>query len=197
MDSDSARRNGFVDLGEWLAQAEQLLAEHGTGRRTLTEQLDYYGQLSAQFPVPPVRVVYTASGTLPAAMLLKEQQGLVEHAAYWHAVESESEGLYLAAILNSEMARSRAEHLQSRGQWGARHFDKVMLSLPIPKFDAANAVHGELADAAATAQTVASGIELQEGRHFVSARRLIREALRDDGVGGRIDGLVARLLDGG
>ena len=95
LDSDSARRSGFVDLGEWLAQAEQLLAEHGTGRRTLMEQLDYYGQLSAQFPVPVLRVVYTASGTLPAAMLLKEQQGLVEHAAYWHAVESESEGLYL------------------------------------------------------------------------------------------------------
>ena len=197
LDSDSARRSGFVDLGEWLAQAEQLLAEHGTGRRTLMEQLDYYGQLSAQFPVPVLRVVYTASGTLPAAMLLKEQQGLVEHAAYWHAVESESEGLYLAAILNSEMARSRAEHLQSRGQWGARHFDKVMLSLPIPKFDTANALHGELADAAATAQAVANGVELREGQHFKTARRLIREALLDDGVAERIDDLVAQLLDGG
>ena len=144
-----------------------------------------------------MRVLYTKSGTLPAAMLLREQHAVVDHTAYWHRVESESEGLYLQAILNSETARSRAEHLQSRGQWGARHFDKVMLSLPVPKFDADNTLHGELAGAAATAQTVASGIELQEGRHFVSARRLIREALRDDGVGGRIDGLVARLLDGG
>ena len=99
LDSDSARRSGFVDLGEWLAQAEQLLAEHGTGRRTLTEQLDYYGQLSAQFPVPPLRVVYTASGTLPAAELLKDPEGVVEHKLYWHAPESESEGLYLLAVL--------------------------------------------------------------------------------------------------
>ena len=48
LDSDSALRSGFGHLGEWLAQAERLLAEHGSGKRTLTQQLDYYGQLSAQ-----------------------------------------------------------------------------------------------------------------------------------------------------
>ena len=197
MDSDGARSNGFVELGEWLAQVERLLAEHGSGRRTLTQQLDYYGQMSAQFPVPLLRVLYTKSGTLPAATLLREQHAVVDHTAYWHTVEFESEGLYLQAILNSETARSRAEHLQSRGQWGARHFDKVMLSLPIPKFDTANALHGELVSTAETAQTVANGVELREGQHFKTARRLIREALRGDGVAERIDGLVARLLDGG
>ena len=126
---------------------------------------------------------------------MRDPEAVVEHKLYWHAPESESEGLYLLAVLNSETARSRAQHLQSRGQWGARDFDKVLLSLPIPKFDAATALHGELADAAATAQAVANGVELREGKYFVSARGLIRDALRDDGVAERIDGLVARLLD--
>ena len=46
-----------------------------------------------------------------------------------------SKARYLASILNSETARSRAAAYQARGQWGARHFDKVMFNLPIPRFD--------------------------------------------------------------
>jgi hypothetical protein len=36
---------------------------------------------------------------------------------------------YLASIFNSETARSRTENLQSRGQWGACDFDKVIFNL--------------------------------------------------------------------
>jgi hypothetical protein len=40
--------------------------------------------------------------------------------------------------------------LQSRGQWGARDFDKVMFTLPIPRFDSAASLHRDLAKAVAT-----------------------------------------------
>ena len=107
------------------------------------------------FPVAPLRVVYSASGTLPAAAFLTDPRGIVEHKLYWTGVDSELEGRYLMAILNSETARKSAEHLQSRGQWGARDFDKVMLSLPIPPFDRAVKLHRALARAAKHAEDVA------------------------------------------
>jgi hypothetical protein len=95
---------------------------------TFTQQLDYYGKLTAQFPTPELRVVYAASGTLPAVAVLRNSASLVEHALYWMPVESDAEAHYLSAVLNSETTRSRIANQQARGQWGARHFDRVMLS---------------------------------------------------------------------
>ena len=53
-----------------------------------------------------------------------------------------AEARYLIAMLNSETTRQRAEHLQSRGQWGARHFDRYMLTLPSPVRPADRAAPG-------------------------------------------------------
>ena len=197
LDSVEAQRCGYAYLGGWLADAERIWSEHGRGKRSLNEQLDYYGQLSAQFPIAPLRVVYSASGTLPADALLSDNRGIVEHKLYWIGVDSKQEGLYLLGILNSETARERGEHLQSRGQWGARDFDKVMLSLPIPKFDSSNRLHAALARATAHAEKVTAAVQLNEGMHFVSARQRIRTALREDGVAQEMDKLVAELLDVG
>jgi SAM-dependent methyltransferase len=194
LDAAKAQGQGHLHLGRWLANAERLWTEHGRGRRTLTQQLDYYGQLSAQFPVSPLRVIYAASGTLPAAALLSDPSGICEHKLYWAPVGNEEEGRYLESILNSETARQRVEHLQSRGQWGARDFDKVLLSLPIPEFDPDSSLHRLLAGEAARAEEVASLVELAEGIHFVRARRLIRVALQEDGVAGQIESLVEELL---
>lgn len=85
--------------------------------------------------------------------------------------------------------------MQSRGQWGARDFDKVMFELPIPKFDGSVGLHRELADAAGVAETVAAAVELPERGGLVKARQLTREALRKDGIAARIDELVTELLE--
>jgi BarA-like signal transduction histidine kinase len=126
--------------------------------------------------------------------VLTEPAAVVEHGLYWVPVSSDAEAHYLTAIMNSETARKMAEHLQARGQWGARHFDKVMLSLPIPSFDGSTPLHQELAKAAAHAVEVAASVPLKEGTHFVRARRLVRGALQEDGVAGRIKALVEELL---
>jgi len=194
-DAAEAQSEGYAHLAGWLTQAELAWSQHGSRRRTLAEQLDYYGQLSAQFPIKSLRVVYSASGTLPAASILADSKGIVEHKLYWVAVNSKKEGYYLLAILNSETAREKAEHLQSRGQWGARDFDKVMLSLSIPQFDPANKLHQALVRAAVRAEKVAATVELGEEMHFVKARQQIRAALGKDGVAGKIDKLVGKLLD--
>ena len=100
----------------------------------------------------------------------------------------------MLSILNSETARKLAEGLQARGQWGARHFDKVMLSLPIPPFDRANKLHRALARAAKHAEEVAGAVQIAEGTHFIKARKKIRTALHEDGIAEKIDQMVAELL---
>ncbi|MDP2949991.1 MAG: N-6 DNA methylase [Chloroflexota bacterium] len=194
LDSEAAQRAGYMHLSGWLQQAERLWAQHSRGGITFTQRLDYNGELTAQFPTPQLRVVYAASGTLPAAAILRDCSALVEHALYWIAIEIEDEARYLTAVLNSETARARVADMQARGQWGARHFDKVMLSLPIPRFDASNALHEELAKAAGQAEQVAGAVKLRGATHFVRARQLIRAALLEDGVAQRIDRLVVELL---
>jgi hypothetical protein len=197
LDSAGAGLAGMPGLSLWLAQAEGLWTKHRSPTTTISllEQFNYYQKLSGQFPIAPLRVLYSKAGSLPAAAVLRSGSAVVDHKAYWSAVASEGEAYYLVAVLNSETARQRVEHFQSRGQWGARDFDKVLFELPIPEFDATSALQRELADAAGVAETVASGVDIS-GMGFVRARGKIREALREDGIAGQIDELVAQLLDG-
>ena len=194
MDATSAGLNGFLYLGRWMQKAEALWEEHKRSNMALIENWDYYGKLTAQLPPAGLRVVYAKSGTLPAATTIRDSEAIIENTLYWTTVPSPEEAYYLTAVLNSETARERTAPLQSRGQWGARHFDRYMLTLPIPRFDTQAALHLELAAEAARAEEVAAAVELGEGMHFVQARRFIRGALAADGVAGRIDGLVAQLL---
>ncbi len=108
---------------------------------------------------------------------------------------TEEEGRYVTGVLNSETARSRAEQYQARGQWGARHFDKVVFNLPIPRFDPKEKLHCALADAAAEAEKVAAAVDLPKTVKFQRARRMVRDALTEAGIAPKIDGLVAQLLD--
>ena len=85
--------------------------------------------------------------------------------------------------------------MQARGQWGARHFAKIMFELPIRLFNVNNPLHQELAAAAARAAKVAASVLLKEATYFVTARKRIRAALQEDGIAQEIEELVTRLLD--
>jgi SAM-dependent methyltransferase len=182
-------------LAGWMQKAEGLWSDHSAGgKMTLVDRWNFQRGLSNQFPIPSLRVVYAASGTLPAAIVLRDKRAVIEHKLYWAKPASEEEAHYLSGILNSETARARAERYQSRGQFGARDFDKVMFNLPIPVFDAKETLHRELAEAGAHAETVAANVELKEGEKFQRARKRVRDALADDGIGGDIEKLVEKLL---
>jgi hypothetical protein len=196
LDAKAAANCGLDGLHGWMRQAEAAWDDHKPSSLSLAQQFDYYGKLSSQFPIPVLRVVYAASGSLPAACILRDPRAVIEHILYWSTPATESEGLYLTAILNSETARERAERYQARGQFGARHFDKVMFNLPIPRFDSGDRMHRALAEAAAEAEKLAAKVELPEGVRFQRARALVRTALAEAGVAAKIDGLVAKLLDG-
>jgi hypothetical protein len=133
---------------------------------------------------------------VPAACVLRDSNAVVEHILYWAPASSAGEARYLAAILNSETARERTAKYQARGQWGARHFDKVVFNLPIPRYDSKIKLHRDLAEAAAKAERVAAAVALPEGVKFQRARSLVRAALKEAGLAEAIDALVARLIDG-
>lgn len=195
LSADRAADHGFTDLATWSEAAERAWNEFGKQSRPFTKQINYINQLSGQFPIAPLRVVYAKSGSLPAAMVLRDHRAVIDHKLYWAAPATEEEAHYLAAVLNSETGRSRAERYQSRGQFGARDFDKVMFNLPIPLFDAADPLHRDLAEAGAHAEDVAREVRLVEAEKFQRARRRIREALAEEGVGDEIEKLVEKLLD--
>jgi predicted RNA methylase len=197
LDAQLAVNRGFSGLHGWMSAAEKVWnANAESGGMKLVERWNYHNELGAQFPLRPLRVIYAASGTIPAACLLRASDGVIEHAIYWSAVSTEAEGQYLIAILNSETARARVAALQARGQWGARHFDKVVFTLPIPRFDPAASLHADLANAVREAETIAAAVSLPAAFKFQRARKMVRDALTDTGLSSRIDGLVARLLGG-
>jgi hypothetical protein len=69
-----------------------------------------------------------------------------------------------------------------------------MWNLPIPLFDPKNPLHAELAKAGAEAEEKARIVDLVEGEKFQRARKRVRDALIEDGIAGRIDALVEKLL---
>jgi hypothetical protein len=197
VDVQAAANRGYSGLHGWMAAADALWnANAESGTMTLVERWNYHNELGAQFPLPPLRVVYTKAGTLPAACVIRAPF-VIDHMLYWASPSSEAEAFYLIAIFNSETARARVAALQARGQWGARHFDKVLFTLPIPRCDGAVSLHTDLADAAREAEVTAATVTLPKNVRFQRARKLVRDPLMEAGVAPRIEALVARLLSAG
>lgn len=113
---------------------------------------------------------------------------------YWTAANSLEEAAFVATVLNSEIVLDRVRDLQPVGQRDPRDFDNLVWTLPIPEYDAAEALHVDLAAAALHAAEVAARVELPDTAHFTTRRRLIRDALVADGVAETIERLVDALL---
>jgi hypothetical protein len=62
LDADAAGRAGYLRLATWLRNAEAIWRQHGSADVPLSAQLNYYGKLTAQLPIPAARVVFAKSG---------------------------------------------------------------------------------------------------------------------------------------
>lgn len=196
LEEDVKRNESYKNISGWLNAAERTWNDNRAAATTISfiEQLDFFGKLSAQFPIAPVRVLYAKAGSQPAAFILRDSSAIIDHKLYWAAVTDDNEASYLCALLNSETARSRAEQYQARGQFGARDFDKVIWNLPIPRYDAKLKHHRDLAEAGRIAEENAALVILKEGEKFQRARKRVRDALIADGIAGDIEKLVEKLL---
>jgi N-6 DNA Methylase len=195
MRGSDERIDRYPGLAAWWRGAEQIwLQNRSSEKRELIEQLDYIRQLSVQFPIKPIRVVYTKAGNTLAATIVDDHRAVIDHSLYWAPVATRDEGRYLTAILNSSVLTTFARPYQSLGAFGPRHFDKYIWRAPIPLFDARNPTHHELVQLASEAEGIAEGVKLNGNESFQVARRLIRDSLAKVGVSSAIDDAVTRLL---
>jgi hypothetical protein len=196
----SADAHGYRGLAAWLRDAEAKWNQHsnkqadGTPRMTLAQSLNHLQKLTAQAINAPLRVFYSASGTRLSACWSDEDDVIVDKKAYWSIANSFEEAAYVAAVLNTRVVLKRIQDLQPIGQRDRTDFDNLVWTLPIPEFDAAEALHMDLAAAALHAADVAARLKLPDAAHFTAKRRAIRQALADDGVAETIERLVDALL---
>ena len=170
----------------------------------LLRQIDYLGKLSSQLAWQhnpddrPIRVVYNQSG-VPTAALLCNDSAIVDKKLYWITCANLAEADYLLALINSNALYEAVTPLMNKGQFGARDLEKQLWKLPIPEYEATDALHIEIADAgAAAAAGVARELaRLRQARSRVTvtiARRELRKWLRSAGEGASVEAAVGRLL---
>lgn len=194
MDSKAALDRGYAEVSSWLEKVEDLWESNKSSNMTYLEQIDYYGKLTVQFPVNPLRIVYTKAGKRPVACIVSDTSAVIDHKLYWAPIDSEEEGHYLCSLINSKTVQSRVKEYQSVGQWGARDIDKYVFKLPIPRYDPADKVHSDLAKMGANAEDIARAVPVKKADHFVKARRQVRAALKVHECDKEIESLVLRLL---
>lgn len=190
---DIPRIDAYPGLAKWTRDAEELWKEHGGSSMSLTEQIDHFGKLTQQVPVPGIRVVYAASGMHVSAALVTDPRVIVEHAAYWAAVATEAEGRYLVGILNSPMLTEVVRPLMSYGK-DERHIDKHVWKLPIPVYDPANDLHLTIARLAGELATDIADHEFTS-QYFVTMRQQLRQQLLTDARAQELNDAVVALLD--
>ena len=194
LDATKAASRGYPRLARWLEKTEKLWELYNRSAMSHKERIDYHGELSCQFPIAPIRVVYSASGTNLASCVVQDEKTIIESKLYWSAMDSLEEAHYLCGIFNSEVLRAGVEPYQSQGQWGARDIHKYVFNLPIPKFDGRNSLHQEIADAAKTAEDVARAVPEKESEYFVRTRKRVRDALAEHGISEELESFVGELL---
>jgi hypothetical protein len=183
-------------LGEWWANASRIWEENKTAasKLSLWENLNYQNKLSRQLNAPAHRVVYSASGNKLVAVRLNNPAEIIEHALYWLPARNKEEAQYLTAVLNAPVTTEAVSEYQSRGLFGARHFDAYVWRLPIPRFEFENPAHTEIVELAAKAEEVAAGLDLA-GTGFQMARKRVRTELDAAGIHSRLDEAVSALLN--
>src|SRR3984893_19271298 len=162
----------------------------------LAELFDYFAQLSSQFPLAQLRVVSAASGTNPAACILKEP-AVIEHSLYWSKPDTKKEARYSPLFSTAKQRVSAANPFNLAGN-GAREistrscstcrFHASTPTIPCTRTSPKPRARRKLSP---------PPWPLPENTKFQRARGLVRAALTDAGGAHRIDALVARLLDGG
>lgn len=192
LDGEHAKIDAYPGLAAWTRAAESLWTTRSGSKMTLVEQIDHMRKLTQQLPVPPIRVAYAASGMHVSAALVTDPAALIEHAVYWAAVSTASEGHYLVGILNTPSLTELVRPLMSYGK-DERHIDKAVWRLPIPTYDPDDPVHTEIAELARELADEISALTFRS-TNFVTIRRDIRKHLTSSPSGQRLDSLVGALL---
>ena len=198
MDAFMAERRGITHLSAYLEKVEKLWDKHGKGTMSFKNRINYQKLLENQFPISELRVVYTASGTHAAAVLLEEPKGIIDTSLYWTTVKNQDEGLYLEGILNSDSLVEKIRSLQAQGQWGARHFHRHLLKPYFPIYDSKEKLHLDIVQHTKKLKLIAQNVDLDSSWGFIKARQTIKKRIKSLSQGKvwkNLNHLVSQLLD--
>lgn len=195
LSEDNPKIESFPGFAKWWEKASSTYMENRpSDKRTLIEQLNYMGQLEAQFPIAPNRIVYTKSGNSLNATSVTDDRAIIDHKLYWAAVPSLAEGRYLCGVLNAPAFGDAVRPFQSQGAFGPRDFDKYVWRLSTPIFDPDDELHCAIAQCSEAAETVALGVNPPTKGGFKSHRQAVRDALAEAGLLAKLDSLVTQLV---
>jgi hypothetical protein len=107
-------------------------------------------------------------------------------------VANEEEGLYLSALLNSDVLHHRTEDYYSRGLLGARNIHKAAFGVPIPVFAPGDPLHERIVDIARRCGDVVAAVSLT--RRTAPNRKACRDALTQVGLMDQLNAGVAELI---
>ena len=186
----------------WSELNELYDVHKGRGRqtpRTLIDQFDYAGKLSAQ-PTRQQRgrrmVLYPSSADIMRAARTHAGVAVVDATLYWLVASTEAEAGYLVALLNARcLRRAFSECRESGRDFHLHPWRKV----PIPRYDRSDERHTRLAKLCATAERVverrvaeklAERPDLKQQGLSVAARQAVLESK----AGREIEDLAAQLL---
>lgn len=183
----------YPGLAAWWRTVASLWNEHNNDASLdLKGRIDYHRLLTVQFSSGPHRIAYNTSGTRLVAAYVDDPNAIIDTTLYWCETRSREEADYLCAIINSTLMTELVNPLQSKGNFGPRHFHLLPFQFPIPTYDPANSLHAELATLGATSAWIAMSVELPDNVSCKKARKLIGSALTENRLGG--NELVRSLL---
>ena len=166
----------------------------------LTSQLEYLqGVIAGE---ETIRVAYTQAGQ-PTAAVIRDSNAIVDRKLYQTICQSEDEAHYVLAVINSDKLAVAATTFMTKGQYGARDFEKHGWKLPIPRYDADDPLHIQLSELGVTAEQECGELIAQSGitskpagdSQSRAARRLLRHEWQPNSETAQIiETAVAQLL---
>ncbi len=145
----------------------------------LTSQLEYLqGAIAGD---GTIRVAYTQAGQ-PTAAVIRDRNAIVDRKLYQTICQSEEEAHYVLAVINSDKLAAAATTFMTKGQYGARDFEKHGWKLAIPRYDASDPLHVRLSELGAVAEQECRALIAQSDimskpagdQQSRAARRLLR-----------------------
>ncbi len=174
----------YPGFANWWRKAEAAWETHKGERNglSLLDRFDYHGGLREQFPMDPIRVLYSTSGSSLVGVIVDDPRAVIDHKAYWCAVATRDGGFYLCSILNSATIEGELRPLQSVGAFGPCDIHKYPWFAPVPTFDPVNPLHQEMVSLAKDDAELVAELTDIEGMDFKKGRREIRTAIAEAGI---------------
>ena len=194
MNALEAENKGYTNLSNYLERIESLWQQYGTKKMTFKRRINYDGLLENQFPISKLKIVYTASGTNVAAVLLEDPEGIIDHKLYWFDVSNKNEGLYLEGVLNSSCLMDKIRDLQSQGQFGPRDIHRHILKPSIPNYNSKKQLHNNIVSHTKEIRKIVYSIKIDPSCYFITARTKIRNEIQKLQIWDQLNQLVETLL---